>query len=112
MLVLIRAGVFAALVTLASIFSPPISIAADKPFERANLAEAAIKLEAQIKSDAVSAGKPVAQIRRELDAAFQRNDVRNGMVLLGQLVAAAPADSTGWLRLARAIQQMRPVDER
>ena len=40
MLVLIRAGVFAALVTLASIFSPPISIAADKPFERANLAEA------------------------------------------------------------------------
>src|SRR5688572_30679235 len=59
---LIRAGVFAALVTLASIFSASVSVAADKPFERANLAEAAIKLEAQIKSDAGAAGKPVAQI--------------------------------------------------
>jgi uncharacterized protein YfaS (alpha-2-macroglobulin family) len=112
MLVLIRAGVFAALVTIASIFSASVSGAADKPFERANLAEAAIKLEAQIKSEAGTAGKPIAQIRRELDAAFQRNDFRNGMVLLGQLVAAAPADSAGWLRLARTIQQIRPADER
>ena len=34
------------------------------------------------------------------------------MVLLGQLVAAAPADSANWLRLARAIQQIRPADDR
>ncbi len=93
-------------------FPPPCPVAADKPFERANLAEAAIKLEAQIKSDAGTAGKPLAQIRRELDAAFKSNDFRNGMVLLGQLVAAAPADSAGWLRLARTIQQIRPADER
>ena len=112
MLVLIRAGVFAALVTLASISSASISRAADKPFERANLADAAIKLEAQIKSDAGTAGKPVVQIRRELDEAFKRNDIRNGMTLLGQLVAATPGDSAGWLRLARTIQQIRPADER
>ncbi len=62
---LIRAGVFAALVTLASIFCAAMSVAADKPFERADLAEAAIKLEAQIKSEAGAAGKPLAQIRRE-----------------------------------------------
>jgi uncharacterized protein YfaS (alpha-2-macroglobulin family) len=112
MLALIRAGVFAALVTLASVFSASQTIAADKPFERAELAEAAVKLEAQIKSEAGTAGKPVAQIRRELDAAFQKNDFRNGMTLLGQLVAAAPADSAGWLRLARTIQQIRTGDER
>jgi hypothetical protein len=112
MLVLIRAGVVAALVTIASIFAPSISSAAEKAFDRPNLAEAAIKLEAQIKSDAGAAGKPVAQIRRELDTAFQRNDFRNGMVLLGELVAAAPNDSAAWLRLARTIQQIRPNDER
>jgi alpha-2-macroglobulin len=112
MLALIRAGVFAALVTLASVFSASQTIAADKPFERAELADSAVKLEAQIKSEAGTAGKPLAQIRRELDAAFQKNDFRNGMALLGQLVAGAPADSAGWLRLARTIQQIRTADER
>src|SRR5262245_19860238 len=112
MLALIRAGVFAALVTLASVFFASQTIAADKPFERAELADAAVKLEAQIKSEASNAGKPLAQIRRELDTAFQKNDFRNGMTLLGQLVAAAPADSAGWLRLARTIQQIRTGDER
>ena len=59
MFMLVRVGVFAALVTLASIFSPPFHCRR-KPFERADLAEAAIKLEAQIKSEAC-AGKPLAQ---------------------------------------------------
>jgi uncharacterized protein YfaS (alpha-2-macroglobulin family) len=111
MLVLIRAGAFAALVTLASIFTASGSFA-DKAFERSDLAEAAIKLEAQIKNEAGTAGKPLAQLRREADTAFKSNDFRNGMVLLGQIVAAAPADSANWLRLARTIQQIRPADER
>jgi uncharacterized protein YfaS (alpha-2-macroglobulin family) len=111
MLVLIRAGVFAALVTLASVFTASVSFA-DKAFERSDLADAAIKLEAQIKSEADAAGKPLAQLRREADAAFKSNDFRNGMVLLGQIVAAAPADSANWLRLARTIQQIRPADDR
>ena len=108
MLVLIRAGAFAALVTLASIFTASVSFA-DKAFERSDLAEAAIKLEAQIKSDAGAAGKPLAQLRREADAAFKSNDFRNGMVLLGQIVAAAPGDSANWLRLARTIQHAKLV---
>ena len=45
--------------------------------------------------------KPVAQIRRDADAAFTKNDFRAGMALLGQIVAAAPNDSATWLRLAR-----------
>ena len=49
MLVLARAGVFAALVTLASIFTASASFA-QKVYDRPELAQAAIKLEAQIKS--------------------------------------------------------------
>jgi hypothetical protein len=112
MLALIRVGAFAALVTFACVFAPSISAAAEKAFDRPNLADAAIKLEAQIKSDAGASGKPAAQIRRELEAAIQKNDFRNSMVLLGQLVAAAPNDSAAWLRLARTIQQIRPTDDR
>ena len=44
----VRAGLAAALVALAVI----PALAADKPFKRADLDDAAIKLEAQIKSDA------------------------------------------------------------
>ncbi len=111
MMVLIRAGVFAALVTLACIFTATVS-SAQKAYDRPELAEAAVKLEAQIKSDAGAAGKPLAQLRREADAAFKINDFRNGMVLLSQIVAASPTDSAGWLRLARTIQQIRPSDDR
>jgi uncharacterized protein YfaS (alpha-2-macroglobulin family) len=112
MLAPIRVGLFAALVTLASFFTPAHSIAANKAFERGDLTEALIRLQAQIKADAGQVGKPVAQLRREADAAFQRNDFRAGMVLLGQIVAVAPDESANWLRLARAIMQIRPVDER
>ena len=58
MLAPVRAGLFAALVTLASIFAAAhFAVAADKAFQRDDLAEAAIKLEAQIKSDAGQVGK-------------------------------------------------------
>ena len=113
MLATVRAGFVAALAILAS-FSAQVSPghAADKAFHRDDLGEAVIKLEAQIKSDAGQVGKPLAQLRREADAAFQRNDFRAGMVLLGQMVAVAPEDASTWLRLARTIQQIRPADER
>ena len=78
----------------------------------ATLAEAAITLEAQIKSDAGAPAKPVAQIRRDADAAFTKNDFRAGMALLGQIVAAVPNDSATWLRLARTIMQVRPADDK
>ena len=105
---LFRAGLAAALLILA----PLVANAADKPFQNKDLADSAIKLEAQIKSDAGAATKPVAQIRHDADAAFSRNDFRTGMALLGQIVAAAPNDSTTWLRLARAIMQIKPADDK
>src|SRR5215217_8795564 len=105
---LFRAGALAALVTLAS-FS---AIAADKPFQRDDLADAAIKLEAQIKQDAGAVTKPVATLRREADAAFEKRDYRAGMQILGQIVAVAPSESANWLRLARTVLQIRPSDDR
>src|SRR4051812_21443963 len=103
MLAPVRVGLFAALVTLASFFASLFlnsgaALAADKPFTRADLADSAIKLEAQIKSDVGSPGKPLAQLRRDTDAAFQKNDVRNGVQLLGQIIAQAPNESAVWLR--------------
>ena len=108
MLALVRAACAAALVLL---LSAP-AIAADKPFQRGDLADAAIKLEAQIKAEAGQVTKPAAALRREADAAFQRNDFRGGMQILGQIVAVAPNDSANWLRLAKAVQQIRPSNDR
>jgi uncharacterized protein YfaS (alpha-2-macroglobulin family) len=105
---LVRAGLAAAFVALA--FFPVL--AADKSFKQNTLDEAAIKLEAQIKSDAGAVAKPAATLRRDADAAFQKNDFRGGMLVLGQLVAAAPDDASNWLRLARAVLQIKPRDDR
>ena len=85
---------------------------AQKAFEREDLADAAIRLEAQIKTDAGLVQKPAAQLRREAEAAFQKNDFRGGLQLLGQAIAIAPEDAGTWLRLARAVMQIRPTDDR
>ena len=58
----VRAAVAAALVLLSSV----AAIAADKSFKRADLADAAIKLEAQIKAEAGEVTKPIAALRREV----------------------------------------------
>src|ERR1700733_12999692 len=106
MLSLIRAGVFAALLLV-----PFAAGAAEKPFQNGDLADAAIALEAQIKSDAGAPTEPLAQIRHDADAAFSKNDFRAGMALLGQIVAAAPSDATTWLRLAHTIMQIGPAND-
>src|SRR5262249_21156770 len=105
----VRAACAAALVLLLAI---PAAFAADKPFKRDDLADAAIKLAAQIKADAGQVTKPAAALRREADAAFQRNDFRSGLNLLQQIVAVAPDDSASWLRLAKATLQSRPANDR
>jgi hypothetical protein len=103
----VRAGLAAALIALTVI----PAIAADKAFKRSDLDEAAIKLEAQIKNDAGTVTKPAEALRRDVDAAFQKSDFRTGMTVLGQLVTVAPTDATSWLRLARAVLQIRARDD-
>src|ERR1700724_849632 len=82
--------------------------AADKAFKRDDLADSAIKLEAQIKSEAGPVAKSGATLRSDADAAFKRNDFRAGLQILGQIAATAPEDSGNWLRLGRTIFQIRP----
>jgi hypothetical protein len=92
MLAPVRAGVLAALTMLAPINSVP-GHTTEKSFQRGDPAEPALKLETAIKRDAGPVSKPGAQLRREVDAAPPRNDVRGGLVLLGQLAVIAPADA-------------------
>ncbi len=108
MLAFVRAAVAAALV----VFLIVPAIAADKAFKRDDLADAAIKLEAQIKSEAGSVTKTAAVLRREADAAFGRNDVRGALQLLGQIVVVAPEDASNWLRLAKTVLRVRPTDDK
>src|SRR5256886_3334356 len=81
--------------------------AADKAFKRDDLADAAIKLEAQIKSEAGPVAKSGTTLRTDADAAFKRSDFRPGLQILGQIAATTPEDSANWLRLARTIFQIR-----
>jgi len=107
----VRAGLFAALVTLvsAAILSAMPGVAvAQKAFQRDDLADAAIKLEAQIKTESGAVTAPAAALRRDADAAFQRNDFRSGLQILGRITVVAPEDSANWLRIAQTVLQIRP----
>ena len=89
------------------------AFAADKTLQAGRrLDEAAIKLEAQIKSDAGPVTKPAVALRRDADAAFQKNDFRAGMLVLGQLVAVAPDDARAGCGWSRAVLQIKPRDDR
>jgi uncharacterized protein YfaS (alpha-2-macroglobulin family) len=83
------------------------ALSADKAFKRDDLADSAIKLEAQIKSEAGPVSKSSATLKSDADAAFKRNDFRSGLQILGQIATVAPDDSGNWLRLARTIFQIR-----
>ena len=108
MLRFVRAGLAAAAIGLAM----TAAIAADKPFKQVALEEAAIKLEAQIKGDAGVVNRAAGALRRDADAAFQKNDFRTGMLILGQVLTVAPDDAGTWLRLSRTILQIKPRDDR
>lgn len=82
--------------------------AAEKAFKRDDLADSAIKLEAQIKSEAGPVAKTGATLRTDADAAFRRSDYRTGLSVLGQIAAVTPDDAGNWLRLAKVIFQITP----
>jgi len=96
MIGLVRALTLAALLVLGLTSAH----AADKAFKRDDLADAAIRLETQIKPEAGAVNKTAQQLKTDVDSAFRRNDFRAGLQLIGQLTAVAPNDSGNWLRLA------------
>ncbi len=103
MIGLVRATVICATLALGL----TATLAADKAFKRDDLADSALKLEAQIKSEAGPVAKSTATLRSDADAAFRRSDFRTGLLILGQIAANAPEDSGNWLKLARTIFQIR-----
>ncbi len=103
MIGLVRAAALCATLALGLISAQ----AADKAFKRDDLGNSAIKLEAQIKSEAGPVAKSAATLRTDADAAFKRGDFRGGLQVLGQIAAVAPEDSGNWLRLAKTIFQIR-----
>src|SRR3982075_1449534 len=103
MIGLVRAAALCATLALGLISAQ----AADKAFKRDDLADSAVKLEAQIKSEAGPVAKSAVSLRTDADAAFKRGDYRVGLQILGQIAAVAPEDSGNWLRLARTIFQIR-----
>src|SRR3954471_1498995 len=103
MIGLVRAAALCATLALGLISAQ----AADKAFKRDDLADSAIKLEAQIKSEAGPVAKPAATLRADADAAFRRAGFPAGLQTLGQIAAISPQDSGNWLRLARTIFQIR-----
>jgi alpha-2-macroglobulin len=106
MIGLVRAATLCATLALGLVTAQ----AADKAFKRDDLADSAIKLEAQIKSEAGPVAKSAATLRTDADAAFRRSDFRTGLQILGQIAATAPDDSANWLRLARTIFLIRPAN--
>ncbi|MFN4935147.1 alpha-2-macroglobulin family protein [Bradyrhizobium sp.] len=111
MIGLVRAAAVCAIMALGLVSAGSAAVAADKAFKRDDLADAAIKLEAQIKSEAGAVNKPLATLRTDADAALRRNDLRTGLQILGQIATAAPEDSGNWLRLARTVlNQIKPIN--
>jgi len=107
----VRAALAAALLALAAL--PALAASdADKAFQRDDLDAAAITLEAQIRQDAGAVTKSAENLGKEADAAFRTRDYRTGMLVLGRMVTAAPNDAANWLRLARAVLQIKPRDDR
>src|SRR6202166_3744993 len=99
MIGLVRAAALCATLALGLVTAQ----AADKAFKRDDLADSAVKLEAQIKTEAGPVAKTNATLKTDADAAFKRSDFRTGLQILGQIAATAPEDSANWLRLGRAI---------
>ncbi|RJF69612.1 alpha-2-macroglobulin family protein [Rhodopseudomonas palustris] len=83
------------------------ALAADKAFKRDDLADSAIKLEAQIKGEAGAVAKPAASLKADADAALRRGDYRTGLQIMGQIAAVDPADGSNWLRLAKTVFQIK-----
>jgi uncharacterized protein YfaS (alpha-2-macroglobulin family) len=106
MIATVRVGVLAALVSLLSVLLSVAASAAGKPFQRDDLDDSAIKLEAQIRSDAGTVAKPAAALKREADAALEKRDYRAAMQTLSLIAVVTPKDAANWLRLARAVLQV------
>ncbi len=76
--------------------------AARAAYTNTDLASDAIRLEAQVKKDGAALAKtPVAQLRKEAQAAIAANDSDAALKALSGLLTANPKDAASWLSYSR-----------
>ena len=91
-----RAGLAAALLLLVAIPTQ----AAEKAYPNADLADAAVTLEAALKDEAGMVDKPVIALKKDAAGLLKANDLVGAAALYIQIVSVAPNDAQAWRRLA------------
>jgi len=94
-----RAGLIAALLVFAAAPLAPTQ-AAEKTFQDADLDDAAITLEADLKDAAGTVEKPVIALKKDAEAALTKNDYESAADIYTQIVTVAPNDVQSWRQLA------------
>jgi uncharacterized protein YfaS (alpha-2-macroglobulin family) len=104
---LVRVAVFAG-----AVFAGAPGANAQKSFADDHLASEAVRLEAQLKTEASRTGtdRLGAQARREAEAALARGNPRAALGSAVAAVAAEPGEGQSWLVYARAAQAVVPRD--
>jgi alpha-2-macroglobulin len=111
MLAFVRAA-FAAVLIAGACAAAVSTSQAQKAYQRDDLADAAIKLEGELRREAGAVGKPLATLRREADLLLDKRDFRAALPVLAQIIAVEPALSRNWLRLSRTVLQLNTGDSR
>ncbi|MFS8037068.1 alpha-2-macroglobulin [Xanthobacter sp. AM11] len=79
-----------------------------KTFQRSDLVSGARRYERLLRREATVPAPPLDRARRDAAQAFQRNDARTAAELYAGLAVAEPQDAGVWLRLARALNAIKP----
>ena len=118
---LIAAGLFAGLsVAATSLATMPLIPAAQaqtaasaKPFQRDDLTSTVIRLEERLRKQAqAQPPRPLADLKRQANAALSADDARRALAAAEQAVGLEPRDAEGWRLLARAANALEPRDWR
>ncbi len=105
-----RAGLIAALLVFVTTPLIPVQ-AAEKTFQDADLDDAAIKLQADLKDEAGTVEKPVIALKKDADAALKKGDLDSAADIYVQIVTVAPKDAQAWRRLADLWLKIPTTDE-
>ena len=105
-----RAGLIAALFLFVAAPLTPV-FPAEKTFQSADLDDAAIKLEADLKDEAGTVEKPVITLKKDADDALRSGDLDSAADIYTQIVSVAPNDVQAWRRLGDLWLKMPTSDQ-
>jgi len=105
-----RASLVATLFVLVTAPLIPVQ-SAEKTYQDTTLDDATIKLEADLKDEAGTVEKPVVALKKDADAALNKNDLETAANIYVQIVTVAPNDVQAWRRLADLWLKIPTTDE-